>query len=116
MAPSERAFDYLSIDQFEAELRRFTHSRPVIPVADPLDRAVKLIEQNPAQSRSRLLVRILSALSGRPAEFRYAEVGSLDSGAISIVMQLMDARRSGATTKEDWLRAADKANACQDAV
>src|SRR5512134_3117504 len=97
MTPSVREFDFLSIDQFEAELRRFTISRPVIPVADPLDRAVKLIEKNPAQSGSRLLIRILSALCVRPGEFRHAESGSLDAGAISIVIQLMEARRSGAT-------------------
>jgi hypothetical protein len=116
MTPPVRDFDFLSIDQFEAELRRFTNSRPVIPVADPLDRAVKLIEKNPAQSGSRLLVRILSALCGRPGEFRYAEVGSLDAGAISIVIQLMEARRSGATAQEAWLQAAAKATACQDAA
>jgi hypothetical protein len=116
MTSSAREFDVLSIDQFEAELRRFTNSRPVIPVADPLDRAVKLIEQSPALSRSRLLVRILSALSGRHAEFRYAEVGSLDSSAISMVIQLMEAHRSGATTQEEWRRAAEKAHACEDAA
>ena len=116
MTPSKREFDALSIDQFEAELRRFTQSRPIIPVADPLERAVKLIEQNPAQSRSRLLVRLLSALSGRPAEFRYAEVASLDSATISIVVQLMEARRSGGTAQEAWLRAAERASACQDAA
>jgi hypothetical protein len=114
MKPSARAFDSLSLDQFEGELRRFTHSRPVVPVADPLERAVKLIEQNPAQSRSRLLARLLSALSGGHAEFRYAEVGSLDSGAISLVIQLMEARHSGAMAQETWLRAAEKARACQD--
>ena len=112
MAPAAREFDYLSIDQFESELRRFTHSRPVLPVTDPLGHAVKLIEQNPALGGSRLLLRILSALSGRHAEFRYAEVGSLDSGAISLVMQLMEARRSGTTTPEAWRQAADKAGAC----
>ena len=109
MTPSVREFDCLSIDQFEAELRRFSHSRPALPVADALDRALKLIERNPAQSGSRLLVRILSALSGRHAEFRYAEVASLDSGAISIVLQLMEARRSGGTAQSEWLQGAEKA-------
>jgi hypothetical protein len=112
VAPAAREFDYLSIDQFESELRRFTQSRPVVQVAEPLERAVKLIEQNPALSGSRLLLRILSALSGRHAEFRYAEVGSLDSGAISLVMQLMEARRSGTTTLEAWRQAADRAGDC----
>lgn len=116
MAPVAREFDCLSLDQFESELRRFTHSRPVIPVAEPLDRVLKLIEPNPALSRSRLLVRILSALSGRHAQFRYAEVASLDSATISIVMQLMEARRGGATAQKEWLEAAEKANACLDAI
>lgn len=116
MTTMAREFDCLSLDQFESELRRFTQSRPVIPVAEPLDRVLKLIEPNPALSRSRLLVRILSALSGRHAEFRYAEVASLDSATISIVMQLMEARRGGATAQQDWVHAADKANACLDAI
>jgi hypothetical protein len=116
MTPAAREFDCLSLDQFESELRRFTQSRPVIPVADPLDCALKLIEQNPALSRSRLLARILSGLSGGHARFRYAEVASLDSATISIVMQLMEARRSGATAQKEWLRAAEKANACGDAI
>ena len=116
MTAMAREFDCLSLDQFEFELHRFTHSRPVIPVVEPLDRVLKLIEQNPALSRSRLLVRILSALSGRHADFRYAEVASLDSATISIVMQLMEARRGGATAQNVWVQAAEKANACQDAI
>jgi hypothetical protein len=116
MTPAAREFDCLSLDQFESELRRFTQSRPVVPVAEPLDRVLKLIEPNPALSRSRLLVRILSALSGRNGEFRYAEVASLDSATISIVVQLMEARRSGGTAEKEWLRAAEKANACLDAI
>jgi hypothetical protein len=116
MTSAAREFDSLSLDQFETELRRFTHSRPVIPVTEPLDRALKLIEQNPALGRSRLLVRILSGLSGAHAEFRSAEVASFDSATISIVMQLMEARRSGATAQQDWLQAAKKAHACQDAA
>ena len=114
MTPSKREFDALSVDQFEAELRRFTQSRPMVPVADPLARVLTLIEQNPAQSRSRLLVRLLSAFSGQHEQFRYAEVASLDSLTVAMVIQLMEARRSGATAQAEWLQAAAKANACQD--
>ena len=116
MTSTAREFDCLSLDQFESELQRFTHSRPVIAVEEPLQRALKLIEENPALGRSRLLVRILFALSGRHAEFRYAEVASLDSATISLVMQLMQARRSGATAEKEWLQAAEKANACGEAI
>ena len=116
MTFAAREFDCLSLDQFESELQRFTQSRPVIAVTEPLQRALKLIEENPALSRSRLLVRILSALSGRHAEFRYAEVASLDSATISLVIQLMQVRRSGATAQKEWLQAAEKANACGEAI
>ena len=106
----------LSIDQFEHELLRFTHSRPFVPVADPLDRIVKLIEDNPAFTSSRLLVRLLAALSGKSETFRHAEVGSLDSGTISTVVQLMQARRTGTPAADVWTRAAAKAPGFLDAI
>jgi hypothetical protein len=107
------ATEMLSPARFEEELRRVARFRPRVPVGDPLDMAVKKIEQNPAFTQSRLLTRILTALAHREGEFRRAELSALDVASLDIVIALMDACAAGTSTRDDWVRAVDAAQAAQ---
>ena len=104
----------LSAARFQEELRRvarFFRSR--LPVGDPLDATVRKIEQNPAFAQSRLLTRILAALTYQQGEFRRAEISALDAETLAMVVTLMDVQAAGTSTREDWVRAADAAKAAQ---
>jgi len=103
----------LSPARFEEEVRRVARFRPNVAVGDPLDVAVRKIEQNPAFAQSRLLTRILTALAHREGEFRRAELSALDVASLDIVIALMDACAAGTSTHEDWVRAVDAAQAAQ---
>ena len=74
---------------------------------------VKKIEQNPAFTQSRLLTRILTALTYQTGEFRRAEAAALDLDTLSTVITLMDACSAGTLTREAWIHAVDSANAAQ---
>ena len=108
------ATELLSAVRFQEELRRvasFFRSR--LPVGDPLDATVKKIEQNPAFTQSRLLTRILAALTYQQGEFRRAEISALDAQTLAMVITLMDVHAAGTSAREDWVRAADAAKAAQ---
>jgi hypothetical protein len=108
------ATELLSAARFQDELRRvarFFRSR--LPVGDPLDATVRKIEQNPAFTQSRLLTRILAALTYQQGEFRRAEISALDAETLAMVITLMDVHAAGTSAREDWVRAADAANAAQ---
>ncbi len=111
--PATGATELLSPARFEEELRRVARFRPRVPVGDPLGAAVRKIEQNPAFTQSRLLTRILAALTYQQGEFRLAEVAALDSETLAMVITLMDAHTAGTSTREDWVRAVDAAKAAQ---
>jgi hypothetical protein len=103
----------LSAVRFQEELRRVTRYRPSLLVGDPLDAAVRKIEQNPAFAQSRLLTRMLAALTYQQGEFRRAEIAAFDSDTLAMVITLMDAYAAGTTTRENWVRAVDAAKAAQ---
>ena len=108
------ATELLSPVRFQEELRRvarFFRSR--LPVGDPLEATVRKIEQNPAFAQSRLLTRILAALTYQQGEFRRAEISALDAETLAMVITLMDVHAAGTSTREDWVRAADAAKAAQ---
>ena len=111
--PAAGAIELLSIPRFLEELRRVARFRPRVTVGDPLDAAVKKIEKNPAYTQSRLLTRILSALTYQQGEFRRAEVAALDSETLAMVITLMDAHAAGTSTREEWICAVDLAKAAQ---
>jgi hypothetical protein len=100
--------------RFQEELRRVSGSRTPGPIEDPLAQAVKIIEQNPAYSQSRLLTRMLSALTYQQGEFRPAEIAAFDSRTRAIVIALMDACAAGLPVREEWIRAVDAATAALD--
>ena len=103
----------LSALRFQEELRRVTRFRVHPPVGDPLDAAVRRIEQNPAYAQSRLLTRMLSALTYQLGEFRRAETAAFDSETLAMVISLMDAHAAGTATHEQWVHAVDAAIAAQ---
>jgi hypothetical protein len=107
------ALEFLSIPRFFEELRRVTHFRRDAPIGDPLDAAVRRIESNPAFAQSRLLTRILAALTFDEGKFRLAEVAALDAATLSIVITLMDAHAAGTLAREDWVRATGAAKAAE---
>jgi len=112
--PAAGTTELLSPARFEEELRRVARFRPRVPFVGTLDAAVRKIEANPAFAQSRLLTRILTALVHRVGEFRRAEVSALDVASLDIVIALMDACAAGTTsTREDWVRAVDAAQAAQ---
>lgn len=103
----------MSLPQFESELRRVARFGSVAPIADPLAAAVQFITTNPARGASRLLGRLLRALSEHAGQFRRAEVCALDAGTLHVAVALMDAAQLG-TDDRDWrdaVAAADAANA-----
>ncbi|MGH8632551.1 MAG: hypothetical protein ACRET7_00295 [Burkholderiales bacterium] len=110
IAPA-RAIELLSIGRFQEELRRVTRFRLHPPVGDPLNATVRKIEKNPAFAQSRLLTRLLAALTYERGEFRRAEVAAFDSETLSMVIALMDAHAAGTSTREEWICAVDLANA-----
>ncbi len=57
------ASELLTVVRFQEELRQVTRFGLHPPVGDPLDAAVKRIERYPSYSQSRLLARILAALT-----------------------------------------------------
>lgn len=111
--PPVAAAEWLSPARFEEELRRVARRRPAIAVDDPLSAAVRKIEQNPAFTQSRLLTRILAALTYQEGTFRLAEVSAFDSATLSLAVTLMDAHAAGAATREDWVRAVNVTKAAQ---
>lgn len=107
------ARDLLSPIQFQQEVRRVIRFRSQAPCENPLAEAVRRIEQNPAYSQSRLLARILTALTYQQGEFRRAEIAALDAETLAMVITLMDAHAGGKSTPEEWMLAADTAKATQ---
>jgi hypothetical protein len=107
------ATELLSIPRFLEELRLIARYRPALALADPLDAAVKKIEKNPAFAQSRLLTRILAALTYQQGEFRRAEVAAFDSDTLAMVIMLMNAQAAGTTTREEWVCAVELARAAE---
>lgn len=103
----------LSAAQYQEALRQVIRFREQPPIGDPLASAVKLIEQNPTFAQSRLLTRILVALTYEQGEFRRAEVGALDAGTCAMVIALMDAFGAGTTARAAWEQAVAAARAAE---
>ena len=107
------ATELLSPAQFQEELRHVLRFREHPAIADPLASALQRIESNPAFAQSRLLTRILVALTYQEGAFRRAEIGALDAETFAMVITLMDAFASGSSPRSDWEGAVDSARAAE---
>ena len=105
------ARELLSGAEFLEMLRQVVDFRQHAKVADPLKAAVDQIGNNPAFSQSRLLMRILVALTSGGGEFRRAEVAALDAATLALVILLMNTHAEGTRPAEDWVRAIETAKA-----
>lgn len=105
--------ELLSSQQFQDELRRIARFDVKPPVENPLSYAVQKIKDNPAFSQSRLLARILTALTYDRGEFRRAEASALDAATLGLVIALMNVARAGTAPHDDWVNAV---SACDSAA
>lgn len=107
--------DLMSLGQFQDELRRVARFEASAPTTDALAVAVQTIRDNPAFSQSRLLTRVLRALTHESGEFRRAEVSAFDAATLRIVIALMNAASAGTNTRAEWDQAVSAADAAGDA-
>jgi len=101
----------MSLVQFQEELRRVARFELRSPVENPLAEAVRKIKENPAFTQSRLLSRVLIALTYERGEFRRAEASALDSATLGIAIALMNAAQAGTTSRDDWINAVSACDA-----
>jgi|KBSMisStaDraftv2_1062788.scaffolds.fasta_scaffold1733597_1 hypothetical protein len=105
--------DVLTATQFQEELRRAARLDAPCALENPLAEAVQQIQKNPTYTQSRLLTRILDALTYTRGDFRRAEISALDSSTRAIVIALMDSLRAGTTARTKWEEAVNSANLAQ---
>lgn len=106
--------DVMTLSEFQDELRRTARWHADGTLDNPLAVTLQRIRSNPAFAQSRLLARILQAVSSDSGEFRRAEVSSLDTAALRLVVALLNAARAGVHTRAEWLDAAAAAeSACK---
>ena len=97
----EQSRDVLSAAEFFVMLGQVVKFREQPAIADPLQHAVDRIRANPAIAQSQLLKRILGALVAG-GDFRRAEASALDASTHALVMSLLEVRRTGARSPQDW--------------
>ncbi|MPZ45692.1 MAG: hypothetical protein GEV05_20330 [Betaproteobacteria bacterium] len=107
---AEQSRDVLSAAEFFVTLRQAVTFREQAAIQDPLQHAVDQIKANPAFAQSRLLKRILVALV-TGGDFRRAEATALDASTHALVMALLELRRAGARSRQDWNDAIEAAEA-----
>jgi hypothetical protein len=106
--------DVMSLEEFQKELRRNARFQPDEPTRDILDTAVRSIADNPSFASSRLLRRVVRALSSGNGEFRRAEASAFDAPMLRLVVGLLNAARGDTHTRAEWLRAAAAADLACD--
>lgn len=97
----DQSRDVVSAAEFFVMLRQTLLLREHTGIADPLQQTVDQISANPAFAQSRLLKRILVALTSG-GDFRRAETTSLDASTHALVLALLDLRQEGARSQQDW--------------
>lgn len=102
---SNGAYDAMSAVEFQEELRRAGRHDIRVLLEHPLDRAVQKVRENPAFTQSRLVSRMLIALTYQRGEFRRAEASALDTATLGLVIALMDAAEAGTTPRHEWIEA-----------
>lgn len=106
----------MPIEQFEGELRRVARMVPKTTMDDPLAAIVQKIVQNPAYNESRLLTRLLTALTHHRGEFRFAEAAVFDTATLALIVGLLDTRKAGSVSDSQCQLAVQAADAAQMSV
>jgi hypothetical protein len=106
----------MPIQQFEGELRRVARLVPKATVENPLAAIVQKIVQNPAYNESRLLTRLLTALTYQRGEFRFAEAAVFDTATLALIVGLLDTLSAGSVTDSQCRLAVEAADAAQLSV
>ena len=105
----------LQFPAFQEQLRHVARFVSAAKSVNPLEAVLTTIRRNPAMSQARLLTRILAAFNGNQALFRESEVATFDNEHLALVVALMDAHNAGTLPANEWVRAADEADAAQRA-
>ncbi len=113
---SSSASIMIPIQQFEDELRRVARLVPKSTLENPLGAIVDKIVQNPAYNESRLLTRLLTALTYQRGEFRLAEAAVFDTKTLALIVSLLDTRSAGSVTDSQCRLAVETADAAQLSV
>lgn len=106
----------MPIQRFEEELRRLARFTSKAALEDPLAAIVAKIVQNPAYTESRLLTRLLNALSDQKGEFRLAEAAVFGTATLGLIVRLLDSRGTGGVSDSQCRVAVEAANAAQLSV
>jgi hypothetical protein len=108
--------DALTAAEFQDEVRLSARlDRPLV-IEDPLAAALEQIQQHPFFAQSRLLARILTALTYSEGSFRRAEIASFDLPTRGLVVALIAECAEcaeGGAPREAWVKAVTAANAAQ---
>ncbi|MBK8324150.1 MAG: hypothetical protein IPL06_15865 [Betaproteobacteria bacterium] len=105
--------EQLSASEFPQALREALRFRPEPVIGDPLAVVLARVERDPAFSQSRMLTRILVALTYGEGGFRRAEIAGLDAPTHALAITLLDAFGAGKTPRAEWERAVAAARAAQ---
>lgn len=103
--------EVLSLSEFEAVIRRHARFDASAPPPDALAAVVQTIQHNPALAPSRLLGRLLHALSENRGAFRRADASMFDAPTIRLAVALMDAASARTHTRAEWAQAIAAADA-----
>jgi hypothetical protein len=105
--------DTLTALEFTEELRYAGRLDTAPAVDNPVAAALVEIEARPFNTQSRVLARMLTALTYGAGDFRVAEISALDVPTRRIVLALSDASISGTTPHEVWVKAVEAAGAAE---
>ena len=108
--------ELISAVQFQDEMQREARSHHLASVEDPLGKLIAKIEGGPAFAQSRLLTRILVALSERSGTFRRADLMLLAMDSLGVVNSLLEGHAAGRITLDECTRAAGRATAAAAAL
>ncbi len=111
--PAAEALEQQSFMSFQDALRHLTRFMTGTALENPLDVAAKRIESNPAFAQSRLLTRLLAAMSIQRGEFRLEEISVFDKDTLSVIVALLNTHDTGAATPADWQSAVNRAQTAQ---
>ena len=103
--------EVMSLPEFEGVVRRNARFDSTKPLGNALAAAIQSITENPAFAQSRLLNRLLHALTHDKGEFRRAEASVFDAPTLRLAVALMDAAGSRTNSHEEWLAAVAETDA-----